>query len=299
MERTDITGCASRRTALFLRENHRGTVLMANSAGIYLDLEGQILLLCDESWGMVPNGIGIADFPEAAGRLALQPGDKVVCHGGALQAAGQWIRVEETEEYISWGNRVFPDRCARGRECLRQRKQGLAPLVRPLLEQADMEGDNPWCTLALPRLEKLMEGLQEEKEDAIDSGVKTLLGLGPGLTPSGDDVLCGLLWGLRHSSLEGRNGVRILVDAVCRESGELTHPVSAAYLKAIARGEVFGRLAKAWSFLTGAEENGLHQLLEVGSSSGGDMLLGLLLAAEMLRMEDEKNGGTDCTGTVG
>jgi hypothetical protein len=144
-----------------------------------------------------------------------------------------------------------------------------------------------------------MEGLQEEKKDVIDSGVKTLLGLGPGLTPSGDDVLCGLLWGLRHSSLAGRKGVRILVDAVCRESGGLTHPVSAAYLKAIARGEVFGRLAWAWSYLTGAEETGLHELLEVGSSSGGDMLLGLLLAAEMLRMEDEKNGGTDCTGTVG
>ena len=43
-----ITGYAPPFVAGFLEEERTGTVLMANSAGIYLRFGGQLLLLCDK-----------------------------------------------------------------------------------------------------------------------------------------------------------------------------------------------------------------------------------------------------------
>ena len=300
METAWMTGFASRRTALFLRENRRGRVLMANSAGIYLELEGKILLLCDESWGTVPNGIGLENFGEAAKLLALRTGDPVSCRGGCLQFPGQWIKIAEKEAPARpWGKSI-PEGCrSRALEALRGRTTGLGPLAAVLLEKKPLERENPWCKAALPRLEMLLDGLRRGDAAAVEEAVKSLLGLGPGLTPSADDVFCGLTWGLGHSTWADRDMVKVLMDTLCREAEGRTHPVSAAYLKAIAAGESFARLEGAWCCLTGEGEDCLDGLLAVGSSSGADMLLGLLLAAELLRTEGEMYGGTDRTGTVG
>lgn len=273
---------------------------MANSAGIYLELDGKILLLCDESWGAVPNGVAIAKFPDFAKGLGLKAGEEVLCRDGCLHFGENCITIAQTEKQeVPFGPRVCREPWQAGIRALRGREKGLAPLAEPLLEGGEAPEGNPLCTLALPRLERLLEGLRSGGQNAVEEGAKSLLGLGPGLTPSGDDVLCGLVWGLQRSSLRESPAVRVLTEAVCREGEKRTHPVSAAYLTAIARGEAFERLEKAWAYLTGAGENCLEALLEVGSSSGGDCLLGLLLAAKILRMEEGRNGGTDRTDTVG
>lgn len=257
---------------------------MANSAGIYLELDGKILLLCDERWGPVPNGIAIAEFTDFANRLALKAGTEVFCRDGRLHFGANWITIAQTEKpEPDWGHRICRERWQEGIRSLRGRKKGLAPLAEPLLEGKAAPDNNPLCALALPRLEKLMQSLRKGDGSALEEAVTSLLGLGPGLTPSGDDVLCGLLWGLNHSPY-GNHGLKAIL---CREAGKRTHPVSAAYLTAIAEGEVFGRLAEAWSGLTGREESNFERLLEVGSSSGGDLLLGLLLAGKLCMEREE------------
>ena len=253
---------------------------MANSAGIYLRLEGKILLLCDKAWGQVPIGIGIPDFAENAKTLALRPGDPVQSREGCLHFAAGWIKIAETgNEAPSYGRKAEKEALQRGFEALRGRETGLAPLVW-------QKNRNPLCTLAAPRLEKLFRSLREEDASGIDAGVESLLGLGPGLTPSADDVLCGLLYGLQRSI--AKKAVTCLKNAVRKHSGR-THPVSAAYLHAIAEGEFFSRMDGVWQYLTGEGPDCLEALLEVGSSSGADMLLGLLLAGTLLRMEEWTN----------
>jgi len=274
LETNKITGCASRKTALFLRENRRGSVLMANSAGIYLQLDGQILLLCDESWGRVPNGIGIGNFGDTAKKLSLAPGDAVFCTDGHLLFGERWIKIAETEEPTpAYGPKVEPAAWQAGLHALRFREKGLAPL-------AWAPEKTPLCALASPRLEGLCRGLLEGDTAAIDEAVQSLLGLGPGLTPSADDVLCGLLYGLLRSD---EKRAKPLCDCVCRHADQRTNAVSAAYLKAIAQGEWFSRMDGVWRFFTGRGPDRLDALLEVGSSSGGDMLLGLLLAGYVLK----------------
>lgn len=255
---------------------------MANSAGIYLQLDGKILLLCDKAWGRVPIGIGIADFSENAKALAFAPGDPVQSREGCLHFAAGWIKIAETgNEVPSYGRKAEKEALQRGFEALRGRETGLAPLVW-------QQDRNPLCTLAAPRLEKLFRCLREADADGIDTGVESLLGLGPGLTPSADDVLCGLIYGLQRSTISEKTAVTCLKNAVRKHSGR-THPVSAAYLHAIAEGEFFSRMDGVWRYLTGEGPDCLDALLEVGSSSGADMLLGLLLAGTLLRMEEWTN----------
>src|SRR5262249_42586767 len=61
-----------------------------------------------------------------------------------------------------------------------------------------------------------------------------LLGLGPGLTPSGDDVLCGVLVAL-HALGEPRAAGK-LGDAIAAETRRATTPLSGAFLAAAAQG---------------------------------------------------------------
>lgn len=251
---------------------------MANSAGIYLQLDGQILLLCDQSWGQVPNGIGIAKFTETAARLGLAAGDCISSSNGCLQFGQQWIKIAETENQpLSSGRKLEPDNWRKGILALRGRESGLAPLVWE-------PEKTPLCTLAGPRLELLCQGLKQGNKEAVEEGVKGLLGLGPGLTPSADDVLCGMMYGLLRSD---ETMAQTLKAAVCAYADSRTNAVSAAYLKAIAQGEYFSRMDNVWRFFTGQGQACLNALLEVGSSSGADMLLGLCLAGK-LSMETEE-----------
>jgi hypothetical protein len=107
--------------------------------------------------------------------------------------------------------------------------------------------------------------------------VLRLLGLGPGLTPFGDDVLAGLLvtLGALGSPAFGR-----LADAVCALAPTRTTFVSAALLRHAARGECVPQLAAA---LTAGRDGSpvtkaIDALLDVGHTSGAGLGHGVLAA---------------------
>lgn len=296
-----ITGYAPPFVAGFLEEERTGTVLMANSAGIYLRFGGQLLLLCDKRWGQVPIGIGIADFAQNTKALALSAGDPAACREGNLHFLRGWIKITEIRVTSAAPGEVSPSRLQEGVRSLRGREKGLAPLASRLLEDASPEEKwNSWCSLACPQLENLLRGIGDGDAAAIHAAVTRLLGLGPGLTPSADDILCGMLYALLRSPAADLPSVRTLKDAICQEADSRTHPVSAAYLKAIAQGEYFSRMEDVWLSLTNRGDAYFDALLEVGSCSGADMLLGLLLAGKLLtRMEEGINGCADRSRTMG
>ncbi|WP_406277820.1 DUF2877 domain-containing protein [Embleya sp. NBC_00896] len=111
-----------------------------------------------------------------------------------------------------------------------------------------------------------------------------LIGLGPGLTPSGDDALCGLLLALRHLT-PGPTGARLataLGARVTAHAAGRTTDLSAALLGHAARGDGCAQLVD----LIGAVGRGhdvfpcLRRLLTVGHTSGADLSLGVLAGAE-------------------
>lgn len=273
---------------------------MVNSAGVYLELDGQQILLCDEKWGLVPIGVGLADFESLPEKLGVCLGESVSCGPNGLQFPKGWIKIEPIPSSAQKVASVAEAAIQMGRMALLGRTKGLAPLAETLLNGKPAPENNPLCALALPRLDKLLAGIRDGERASVEEAVKMLLGLGPGLTPSADDVLCGMLYGLRRSVLARDAVLETLADTVCREAKNRTHPVSAAYLQAMAEGEEFQRLEEAWLTLTGRGTEKFDRILEVGSSSGGDLLLGLLLAGKLcLEREEKADGRTDSTDIVG
>jgi len=110
-----------------------------------------------------------------------------------------------------------------------------------------------------------------------------LLGAGPGLTPSGDDVLAGFLAGAAAFGIEAsalREAIAVLAPA-------RTTALSAALLWHAGRAECIDELAGVAAVLTsqrwrGPEQAGpaVGRLLRVGHTSGAALALGLVAAAE-------------------
>jgi hypothetical protein len=113
-------------------------------------------------------------------------------------------------------------------------------------------------------------------EQAIGSA-KTLRGLGPGLTPSGDDLLVGLsaaLWKMTHPLAE-------FFACGCAAGARLaTTHVAASYLSYAARGEFAESLHAVLDAIVGGDDRGVDdcvtQLTSWGATSGVDCLVGIL-----------------------
>ena len=111
------------------------------------------------------------------------------------------------------------------------------------------------------------------------SAAGALLGLGPGLTPAGDDFVGGMLFA-RHAlgpdAAWASVGATIVAWARAR-----THPISAALLEDLAAGEShepLHGLVPALAQRAGGEAwRAVEQLGRLGSSSGWDMLTGVLV----------------------
>lgn len=253
--------------------NASGKVEMVNSRGSYLAFENKRILLCNSGYGTVPNGVSIADYSLLSSRL--QVGHPVQLRGGLLKFPFGNIVLQLQE--------VPPDRslCTPSAEALQTALRllldapgkGLGPLAAPLFGKTHEPLDLR-CETALPRIRELMKGLQTGDLHAIVQYTNSLLGFGLGLTPSGDDILAGLMYGLRHSCHRDAPTVVALTDAILTLADKRTNAVSATYLSALAQDAPFDALRAAWQ----DPKNNASALLTIGSSSGSEMLLGLLLA---------------------
>jgi hypothetical protein len=73
----EITASIPAHIRELLHSGETGEILLISSSGIYLRFGEQILLLCDESWGILPIGIGVKDFEKAVSILRPQQGQRV------------------------------------------------------------------------------------------------------------------------------------------------------------------------------------------------------------------------------
>jgi len=115
--------------------------------------------------------------------------------------------------------------------------------------------------------------------DAFVAAALRLLGVGGGLTPSGDDFVGAALFTLHHlGETRWQSAAQSLTEAIPTRS----HAISAALFADLARGESFEPLHQ----LLTATNLGVDAMLEpatrlaaIGHSSGWDMLTGMIAAA--------------------
>ncbi len=135
-----------------------------------------------------------------------------------------------------------------------------------------------------PQVIALADSIDRGNADAAFAAALPLLGLGPGLTPSGDDFVGAMLYGRRlgESSDAWRATSRRLVDA----AGARTHTIGAALFRDLAEGQSFASLHRLTAAL--AEHRpalaAARDVTAIGHSSGWDMLAGFIIG---------------CTGSAG
>jgi hypothetical protein len=145
-------------------------------------------------------------------------------------------------------------------------EEGLACLI--------VGGQNALANHAQPALDALDAWLAGNR---LGGDAEALIGLGPGLTPSGDDYLGGMLIALHacERRAQAESLWRWLEPRLSRQTG----PISAAHLAAAAVGEAHEALHKCLEcVMTGQSSMGtaLDELDAVGHCSGWDALAGAL-----------------------
>lgn len=268
-----------------MKKGGTGEVLMVNSAGIYLSTDDRIWLLCDISWGMVPIGIAIEGFADLIARLGIEPGQTFSFCENTLIFSGRVLYLRPTAPVDFHCDSATPrvDLIRKAAEDIAnlRKTRGISMLVIPLV-LGDLSRDvvslNPYCTRAYQQLTRLMQALSDEANEAVRACVDSLLGLGTGLTPSADDVMLGMIYTFRKLGGEAPRSARVLCDSVLDMCDAHTNKVSAAYLKAVVGGAYFERVERVFNGLCENEPLSTSLLLEIGGSSGTEMLLGMLCA---------------------
>ncbi|QYF72262.1 DUF2877 domain-containing protein [Cryobacterium sp. PAMC25264] len=126
----------------------------------------------------------------------------------------------------------------------------------------------------------------DSRTDDLDVVIARLIGAGEGLTPTGDDVLVGLLAGLTRGGQTAKATAVVsrIADSVLRNTHRTTD-ISAHYLRLATRGSFSEPLTNLVdSVFTGSSVDDVHartrEVLSVGATSGADALLGVLVGVE-------------------
>jgi hypothetical protein len=158
---------------------------------------------------------------------------------------------------------------------------GLAPLL-PRLDRHRDALDDPWLERARVLIDLQLDAIRTGDLGGAIAATMDLIGLGVGLTPSGDDYLVGFLAGLEASRQPGHPA---LAAAIAANAPSRTTEIGASMLIHAARGEYAERLHDvllAIASPSGEElDRAIVRALAYGATSGADTLVGLLAAMDV------------------
>lgn len=193
----------------------------------------------------------------------------------------------------------------------RRRSSGLEPVKRLTINTVAMTEtlrlQTPSCLLRemglegegfFTRITALGQSLMTVDHAGIRRHALALLGLGPGLTPSGDDVLVGLLAGLyvlghRAPGTPALDTLPVIARAVMEAAPSRTTTLSRTLLRYSACGVAVEPLLDVlWNLGPEANVEALWQLQSIGHTSGHDMLAGAMVAADTVARWEEMGGAT-------
>ncbi len=296
LEATSIGGVARSR----LKEGIEGTVQGTFDSAINVCFSGGLVSLVPEFIGRGPLNVTL-QLPIGLSSLSpldVRDGDKVRVEGFAMELSNRHlITFDSAEIYSPEAKFTLPmlsnNAIGGNLEVLRQTALAFGSMAGfgDLLEltvpgTTIVKGKklNLFASAGLQRIIHLEQSFRSEEREAIGGAVRELIGLGPGLTPSSDDLLAGLVL---MCILFGKNGgyeeraVSLVVKAIAEEAVGRTTALSEEYLlqAALGRGnEPVMRLCA--ELLTGGQESIEEQtkrVLSIGGSSGTDIVLGILL----------------------
>lgn len=291
-------------------QGYIGRVLATLSDAVYLSgRDGEIMWLCREGAPLHGRAI-LIPFP----LHCLRSGDVFWVEGQCIKIGEEFA--VDLDRAIAW----TPEPLGRGEigafvrvsDRVRRLLETIVPLIGNdgpglviygLYSILNGSGDlnfpsDSWELPILSPIYGLMAYCLDHGISDIEKRAKELIGLGPGLTPCGDDFLGGLFFAAHWLRETQRGMVRLEPQAVSdllRWARYRTHPVSHVILGDLAVGEGpeplhrLLRLLLMGGELYGREFDAVNCLLKVGHTTGWYMLAGLLTC--LLAAEARQNDG--------
>lgn len=258
----------------FLNRHRRGAVHSVYKKTINLEMDGQLLAIQVSGSPLSPLSLITDQTAESLDTLKLQPGDPVL--------AIAWSRKLLVGTHcVHWDKPAVVDLQLKGPDprftpfC----DSELSGTVLELLKTYPPVGfvplfvdvpASPTGTHAAP------DPFLTQTETILRTGapITDLIGLGIGLTPSGDDFLCGVLAGLTLLGLRDSQNFRHLSAEISRNLAK-TNAISAAFLRCAMNGQFSEALVTLGSV---SFSQSLQMFHDIGHSSGADTLCGLYFA---------------------
>ncbi|MGH8930991.1 MAG: DUF2877 domain-containing protein [Egibacteraceae bacterium] len=258
-------------------------VLVAGAAAVYLQVgeAARVVAVVARDGVALPNAVVVsalarsAPFAQVAPRQVARIGaGRIEIHGMVVQVHRWWDPVPRlpTADPAVLATRLIE--------------------VQRLLEPWPYDEVDPVGIAVRERAMALATAAAALRVDAAARAAVALVGLGPGFTPSGDDIVAGFLSGLRllpeacRTPMLGGDRLagtlaKAVSEAVAGASMRTTAP-SAALLAHAARGEVARPAGRLLAALVGAAPIGgaVQELLGVGHTSGLDLATGLVIAGK-------------------
>jgi hypothetical protein len=291
-------------------------VLAVFPAAVYLATrqpQAEVVALLASDAVVHPAAFVLAAPSSAEPFIALDRATPAIIGAGRLRVGGHEMRVGRWYDPVPHLRVPDPERLAIGARALgaalgRVRRLSLTA-GRP-----DRHGHVGLQDLRVRlglRLEELATALADDDSIGAVAAVDALLGSGPGLTPTGDDMLAGLLATLHHLrrlprrfplDVEGRcaeGAVRAHVRVSARSRTTL---LSATLLEHALDGAVAGPVARLLRALTADAHSGepveagpipeaIDAVIGIGATSGHDLLAGIAVAFELAAAEGTVRAG--------
>ncbi|NLB72919.1 MAG: DUF2877 domain-containing protein [Firmicutes bacterium] len=135
-------------------------------------------------------------------------------------------------------------------------------------------------------LEDIRKTLLENDREGLDEALAGIIGFGPGLTPSGDDLVLGISL-VRSVFGRSRRAGRNIWEESVRRNLHKTSDLSAFFIRRALAGFAHETIERALVYVLmgepGETKDAVDRLLSVGATSGSDIGLGMYLALNWQR----------------
>jgi hypothetical protein len=245
-------------------------VLAALSESIYLTVGDEIVWLGGAGAPLHPRAMLTAEpLPFSAEALELDPGRVRPWRPTAPRALGAETLAGGVEALLGAVGAIG-------------RPEGFGALLAGATPPFPLDG-------AVARARALAAACAADDPSAAAEAATELLGLGPGLTPSGDDYVGAAFFARMHVARAGAGdaGTWARAAAAVRERArERTHPISAALLADMLAGHGHAALHDLMETLGAGDApaaalDAARHLVRIGHSSGWDMLAGFVAGVRL------------------
>jgi hypothetical protein len=284
--------CVGRIAFEVLAEDQTAAVIGTTSQGVFVRSASGWVIFCSFDAYRGPLTVTFAEPPDQL-RLT-QPGSLAVIASGRLMFPTIGVSIQAQQGAIwqpapvSSAPRPVPEQLSTlaylAREAVGRRRGVGFSVVLPHLLELPERGDIHWDReTVLQSVLPVRRALCERDVTAVVDALSGLLGVGGGLTPSGDDFIMGLLLVLNRWRVGSwpHSGLRRLNQEVTGAAYQRTTRLSANMIECAALGEADERLvAVADCIFVGdpPEAECVSRVLGWGASSGTDALTGMAVA---------------------